>query len=605
MREGRPDHAAAGYQRGRLLELPLVTRARALAVSTAEEASRWSDRLAAARVLSEAADLLWDDDPEQCRAWLTQAWELTDAIAYGEGDKGDQGYRGNSPKGRSRSVILSVAQRHDKALADFFLEKLANEAERTDTESRRGVFDDRTPRSEQLLNLALSVVESDPEGAASLAERSLVDGISFQLQRVLLALWERDRRAANRVLDAALLRLAAGFKDPSEAQVIASYFFTPGRVFNVGNQNNIVLAVSTRTRREAQTPAEAEPARARRFLAIMQHILLSLPAPSATANPPLQAQRIVTLAHSLEKGFRLYAEDLWLPIEHRLAMVRLDLSTPLPDGGLPQIIRERMQSGAVRDGELDTLYVAELEAKAEKEADPLARKFAYLQAALATVPEDLARGLSLAAKISEDALRQQVIAFLKYRAALVALEKGRIEESLALAEGTEPLQRVVLLITAAQRITEEGTRETDEQAMGARIRALQLLSDAEKALGGDKRSDVVLRLRLGIVVALARLDKARAINSLKEVVAEVNKAKSFDPTDASPPRVTGLYSFSVQSSLPRIKSGYGLRDAFTLLAPTEFDESIYVADKLNVPTTRGLCMLEIVRSVLADERREK
>ena len=578
-----------------------MARARDLAVETAGEASKWSDRTAAVRVISEVADLLWDENPDRSRAWLTRAWELTGEVIEDGDDKENQRYRGNSSRGRSRSVILSVAQRHDKALADHFLDKLANETERIDNESQRGVFDDRTARSEQLLNLALAIVEDDPDGAANLAQRSLVDGISFQLQRVLLALRARDKSAADRVFDLSLVRLANGFKDASEAQVLASYLFTPGRVFSVGDHNTIALAVSAQSLRAVETPAAADPVRARQFLSIMQQILLSLPAPSATANPSLHAQKIVTLTGSLENGFKLYASDLWLPIEHRLALVRPDLPTPLPDSGLPQVVRERMQTGnpSAEEGELNNLYVTELERKADKETDPIARKFAYLKAALATAPEDLTRGLSLTAKINEDALRKQATSFLKYRAALVALEKEQPEKAITLAKEVEPLQRAVLLITAAQRISEARANESDEQTIRRRILALELLSDAEKVLSADKRSDMVLRLRLGIISALARLDSTRALDSLKEAVVEINKADMFDPTDASPPRVTGSYGFSVQLTLPRLQGGYGLKDAFVSLARIDFDESIYVASKLNAPTTRGLCMLEIARSVLA------
>jgi hypothetical protein len=54
------------------------------------------------------------------------------------------------------------------------------------------LFDDRTAGGEQLLNIALATLEIDPALAASFAERSLADGISFQLQRLLLSLRGRD-----------------------------------------------------------------------------------------------------------------------------------------------------------------------------------------------------------------------------------------------------------------------------------------------------------------------------------------------------------------------------------------------------------------------------
>jgi hypothetical protein len=416
-------------------------------------------------------------------AYVTQgelAGELTDETE----DTVVARFRSNSPKARGRGLVLAVAQRRDKAFAEHLLQQLTDEEPPSSRESRQGIFDDKTARSEQLLDLALAVVKSDPDAAARLAELSLADGISFRLQSVLLALREQDKAAADRLLDSALGRLASQPHEPSEAQVIASYLFTPGRVAGVGSDNVTAMAVSARRPSEGGTPIEVDSVRARRFLNITQQNLLSSPAPSATANPALHAREIVFLAGTLEPSFKLYAPDLWTPVEQRMAAVLPDLVPP-PDSGLPRPVRKRLESGnstSAGGAELNRLYVDGLEEAAEKEPDPVARKFAYVRAAMATSPDDLPRGLSLAAKIGEGDLRKRVSSFLAYRAALAAIEKGQLGKATDLAPTTEPLQHALVFIAVAQRL---GTRQCDEddvQAASRKARAVELLADAEKVL---------------------------------------------------------------------------------------------------------------------------
>jgi hypothetical protein len=500
--------------------------------------------------------------------------------------------------------VLTVARRHDERLADSLLEKLADEKEQSAFDSRRGVFDDRTARSEQLLNMALAIAESDPRAAASLAERSLADGVSFQLQNLLLTLRARDVAAADRVFDTALARLAAGVAQPSEGQVIASYLFTPGRVYGAGSGNTTALAVGARAPALDRTPAQADPARARRFLVIMQRTLLSMPAPPATANPSRSAQEFVTLAGSLAGGFKLYAPELWLPVAQRLTQVTADLKQPRSDDRLPPNVGEKLRAAGeagADDKELNRLYTEGLEEAADKETDPVARKLAYVQAALATTPEELERGRRLADKIDEKELRERVVSFLIYRAALSELEKGRTDEAVRLSAEAAPVQRSIVLITAAQRMIAAPNDRDEVQSLGYKLRALNLLSEAEKLLARDDLPGDALRVRVGLTAALAPLDAVRALQVFNEVVTAINKIDSFDPAESGAPRSAGLDGFSAQSLLPRVRGGYGLKDALGPLARAEFEATVATAGKLSSPIVRGTAILEIAKTVLGSK----
>lgn len=577
----------------------LRARATQLAASTADAAMAWSDQKAAVQVLCEAADLLWGDDSDRARSWLKRAWKLAGEIPREGDDNAANRYRSNSQRARGRALVLAVAHRRDKALADDLFGQLAPEKEQTETESPRGIFDDKTARSEQLLSLSLAVVGSDPDAAAGLAELSMADGISFRLQSVLLALRERDQGAADRLFDAALRHLDGRPHDLSEAQVIASYLFAPGQVIGVGSDRTAAAAVSRRRPTASQTPAEADPARARRFLKIAQRDLLFSPAPSTTPNPAMLAQEIVGLAGTLEGSFKFYAPDLWTPVAQRVTAVLPDL---VPRNSLlSQSVIERLDVGAstaATGAELNKLYVERLEETAEKEVDPVARKFAFIRAALATAPEDLPRGLSLAGRIPEESLRKRISSLLVYRAALVSVEKDRLDEATESARGLEPLQRALVYILAARSLSERRRGEDDVRAASRKARAVELLADAESALRKTEGSSEALRVRLGIVSALAPLDTARALDFLRDIVTDINLTDSFDPTDASIPRVLGLYGLPVQASLPTIRGGFSLKEAVSPLSQVEFEESVYIAGKLKAPSARGICMIEIARRIL-------
>jgi hypothetical protein len=573
------------------------SRARDLAAATADEALKWDDRRAAVRVLSDAADLLWADYPERCREWLGRAWELAGTLAEEDADNSVRRFRSSSPRSRGRAAVLTVAQKHDPQLADLLLKRLADEEEqRPSGAARRGVFDDRTARSEQLLNMALALAESDPAAAASLAERSLSDGVSFQFQSVLLALRARDEAAANRVFDAALVRLGTRYAHPDEGQVLASYLFTPGRVLSAGVGRTASLAFGTQTPALRVTPAEADPVRTHRFLSVMQGILLSAPEPSQSPNPSQSAWEFMALSGRLAEGFKVYAPELWVPVAQRMARVAPDLAPARADSRLPAAARERLDSNA-DEQQFSRIYWEGLEEAAAKESDPVARKLAYVRAALATPPEELERGRKLAGKISEDELRRKVSSFLAYRAALSSLEGGHLDAAVRLAAEADPLHRSIILVAAARRTAAARPgAEGADAALARSHRALELLSEADRLLKRDGLPPASLRVRLGLVAALAPVDPARAMQAFDELIEPINRDPHFDPFDEAAPRATELGD-SAEALLPRVRAGYGLRDAVTPLAQADLERSISIASRLSAPAVRGSCMLSIARTV--------
>jgi hypothetical protein len=586
-----------------LLKSQLGLRARDLAASTADEALKWDDTRSAVRNLSEAADLLWENYPERSHAWLVRAWEMTGAISDEDADVAVRRFRSTSPRSEARAIVLNIAQKHDQQLADRLLGQVAEEEGRSQGNIRRGIFDDRSARSAHLLNMASQAVDRDPDASVRLAERSLTDGISFQLQALLLSLREQDKSAAGRMFDSALNRLEERFTSPSEGQVLASYLFTPGRITGAGARGATALAVSTQSPFSGRTPAEDDPARTRHFLSVMQRILLSTPAPSAAPNPPQAAQEFVMLCRSLANGYRIYAPELWAPIEQRMTQVAQHLAPVATDRQVPSSVRDELKSSGATgadDKELNRLYVEGLERAAERDANPTSRRLAFVEAALATRPEELEKGRKLASQIDERDLREQVISYLIYQAALLRLEKGLYEEAVKLADETRPLPRAIILVAAARRITGQRPKNDDEEVVSRKLRALDLLSAAEDSLGQGGDLHVALRVRLGLIAGLAPLDTVRAFEAFGRAVAGINSDPSFNPYDASTIRITGLID-SPNSLTPMARIEYGLKDAVTPLARADFEGAILAAAKISAPAVRGACMIEIARSILSTD----
>jgi len=113
---------------------------------TATEATLWDDKRMAIVVLSNAADLLWDDSPAQSAKWLTKAWDLAEQTSDSPRDDRLKEFFSHSVKGELRTVVLGVARKHDAHLAESFLTHLA-EQKCLDEKKERGAFDDRTARS--------------------------------------------------------------------------------------------------------------------------------------------------------------------------------------------------------------------------------------------------------------------------------------------------------------------------------------------------------------------------------------------------------------------------------------------------------------------------
>src|SRR5438270_5837217 len=95
-------------QRERLQAISMVKQ-------SASEAPLWDDKKAAVLTLADAADLLWDETPAQASEWLKKAWALIDQVSEKPKDEKLKEFFTRSDQSNLRTIVLSVARKHDPA----------------------------------------------------------------------------------------------------------------------------------------------------------------------------------------------------------------------------------------------------------------------------------------------------------------------------------------------------------------------------------------------------------------------------------------------------------------------------------------------------------
>jgi hypothetical protein len=565
---------------------------------TAAEAPLWNDKKSAVRVLADAADLLWDEEPGRGTRWLTKAWELLEQVPESPKDERLKEFFTRSDKTDLRTVILSVAHSHDPQLAEKFLKQLAQQE--SPEKKDRGAFDDRSARSEQLLAMAQQTVDSNPELAFSLAERSLVDGVSFSLQNILISLRKKNVELANRLFDLAIARFSSGQPDPSEAQVLAGYLFESGFTSAVNSTGRTILSLNP-LQQNSPTVAPAEPQRAKIFLVAVYEGLMSTPVVVESPEGRRQAQQIVVLGVRLTGPYRTYAPDLAASEQAFVAQLRSQLSPEAESGASSGNSQSTTAGGGsskrLAREELEEKRITDLEEKADRESNAAFRKVAYVQAALAVKPEDYSRAKRIAEKIDDSDLRADAISFLLYRAALFFLEKNDIQKASEIApQISDPPRRAVVRIAIAQHLLSARTESEDRTLLEQRV--LDLLNEVERDLSKQEPSPKIARIFLGRVAIMAKLDKEQTLTALQQTVQIINKLETFDLRESSAPNEGLSVSPTSGATVERPRLGFSFRNAIEPLIVTHFEQIATVADGLTAKVVRGVGRLELAKLYL-------
>ncbi|MDX6574634.1 MAG: hypothetical protein QOE96_587 [Blastocatellia bacterium] len=595
-----PAQAAKEQERERLVLYALSTIRQ-----VAAEAPQWSDKDTAVSVLADAADLYWDDDPPQSGKWLRKAWEIANQLSNAPRDETLRAFFTSSAQSELRTTVLRVARRHDPRLANEFL-KLMSDKEANE-KRERGAFDDRTARSEQLLSMAQQVVDSNPEEAFILAEESLADGLSYKLQNILTSMRGKNVLLANRLFDLALVRFSSGLPDPSEAQVLAGYLFQPGFTFSANSGGQGMLVVNP-SQQNIAAVASNEPQRARSYLSAVYERLLTQPVTLSSPEGKQRAQQTLILGNLVARQYAVFAPELAPSAQGFLSQLRRQL-TPDSEAGSASDTSQRTADNADTTKRLtrEELYdkrISQLEDDADKESSALFRNVAYIRVALTTNPADYERAKRTAQKIDDFDLRADAISFVLYRAALFFVTKADTAKALNIASAiTDPARQAVVKIAIAQNLLASKSANGESgEAILAKHRALDLLSDLDRELKKSNPSSNAARILLGRIAILARLDQTQALTSLEQAVQMINKLERFDLRNSNAPNL-GIGAVSISGATvatPRI--GFDFRSAIDPLIDVDFEQVSAIAERLIVKEQNGVARLEAAKLYLTKNR---
>lgn len=548
--------------------------------STALETRKWDDKEVAARTQAQIADLIWEADPGNAIDHLKAAWSTAATVEEPKRERST--FINPSLRNAVRRQVLLVARRRAPELAVIWLEEMVEEGKSAEKKDR-GAFDDRSTRSNVLLQMANELVASNAPGAAELLIDSLRDGISFNFQTILLRLQQKDSALAETVFRAALAHLrAAGLSDPNELLILYSYLYTPGRVFAVNtsdNRNQAQLAVGGSP---VSIPmGRQNPALAREFLELASDLLLSAPLPAGN-DAQIAARSFVSVIGRLlrevteqlpEKAALLRARAQQLDSEARFSNAPIQRSPDIPE------VRpgESKESFAERRVDL-------LEETAAKGRDVLTRDIGYATAAVATTVKRYERGLILAGKIDDKTLRDGVRSWLIYRAVLHFIGSGNLDEAQRLnLKNEDAAQRAVCLVVGAQKLVKD--KDTD--------RAGEWLREAGALVKRIEPDQSLSRITLGIVSTFGRFDVEASLDWLLYAVKLMRKTPPASLQEDKAPSLKRISGITPISDFTRDTAGFSLRAAIEVFPPDRFEEVLYLLGDLKPDETRGLAVVAL------------
>src|SRR6266705_1170355 len=289
-----------------------------LLMSLAVSARTFDDHALRALTQARVADALWQTDLEQSRGLFRRAWDAAEIA-----DKEAQQRAGGTyiEPTKSRTEVLRLASRHDRALGEEFLERLKEQKEEDSKDSQRlnvGPFKIPDEATRQRLNLAGKLlVSGDIDRAIQFADPAL-GSVNIEAIDFLSSLREKNSTAADQRFAALLIRAQADLQsDYDTVSILSSYIFTP-HLYVVSQGRGVFTSVVQ--------PANVEPQLAAAFFRAATDILLRQMSLTDQDQNRLIGEGKYSVVNHLaqlfeQHGFREVAEAL-----------RAQVNRPLPDG---------------------------------------------------------------------------------------------------------------------------------------------------------------------------------------------------------------------------------------------------------------------------------
>jgi len=526
-------------------------------------------------------ETLWNYEPPRTRDLFRQAWEEVERIPK---EKRLSAPRTPIVSQRSpdllRREILRRAAALDLALATDLAQRLPEETDEPQTKSEAspaGRAANPSERAERLLALALTMLESDPVRAATLARESLAGGVTPNFIGFISELRKQHRELADDLYQTALPIAVRQARQDIRALYLLGSYVLPG----------IPLPMRFGIDGEA---SPVDPAQAQQYLGILVEVL-AVPDELAGADsrpgwfPPLPSR--YTLLQQLEPLVTRYAPEKVLVLEAALEAMRIRLSQQGQPAPPPP-------SSSDKRGPEE--QIDELLAQAERTSSNDERDSLYVRAIdVAVTNKLLDRARKLVAQVSDLALRSELTDYILYSSATQAADQNDVEAAKSYAAEIRQPERLALAFIHI----------ANQQSQKNREAAIAILGDAAQRIHRLQTSPEKARSLLRLAEAMLVLDAARAFDLLGAAIPV------FNATDAPTEVIEGVafvfktkrYTKAVGLSQPDLSGA--IEKVMSAVGQKEVNLALLLSGQWTNPGLRILAQVAAARGILDAAKKQK
>ena len=499
-----------------------------------------------ARIGSNVAELLWNDDEKRSRSLFTAVEEDIKA-GFNDTDTDDSAHRRTLMVfGQLRGDILGRIAKHDPELALKFLRATRP---MSDTELP---YEMRDGEKSLELRLAVQIAAKDPQLALSLGQQSLAKGFSTDLLSVLSQLQQKDKEAALGFYKAIVdkLRSASLARDPAAVRLAV----------------NLIQSFQ---------PPEADEQVYRDLIGIvLESALTSGCANEASEHNYYLCWQIASIFSKLEKYYAPRAAEL------RRRVLDGQSGEGLRAAAFQQV-NETIDRGTID----------EILALATKYPEMQGR--IYWSAMLkAEQSGDVARARQIASDFPDEAQRRSMLAHIEADQKWRSMSDERLAElQQLLSRMRRPEERISFLLQVA-----------DQVGGNDRKAALGLLSQAEQLISSIKPGTEQMEGQIRLAMLYCSLKSDRGFAIMESLMPRLNElvaaAAALDGFENSYLR-DGEWTMTSAGSIGRLLTDLAQNAGY--FTRRDFDRSLTLANQFERPELRLMAELKIAQAVLASQ----
>jgi hypothetical protein len=520
-------------------------------------------------ILATVAETLWKRDEKRARALFSEAAKgLGEHL--GQLQSEDAKFEHKTQRlFEMRLQLLQTATRLDPALALDFLNATRNPSHSTPL--YQGQPDMETTLR---LRMALEMIEKDPKLSFEIAEKSLENGLSYDINSIAQQLYSKDKQLCERLVSAIIEKLRA---EDLAANQMAAYVASG------------LLSMAVEGKREAERQAErregggADPFRlSSRHTSELMEMAVKAAMSIASGNDFLQrlqsghGQTIFNLLHGMRAEFEKYS-----PLDARALASKLDEY-------------KKLAGGMSKYNDIGSEESVDEYLKAIEDAPAEIRPGLYQQAAIRAMnADDPERARQIAnEKITNPRNRREILSHVDRILFSRASNDGKIEEARRMISPSLPIEeRASMLARLAMTASGSGDKQT----------ALHLINEAQALVSNAAENYEQMEVHLQIALAFFQVDPGKSFDIIERNIDRFNQliaaAAILDGFDIKHYFDEGELLLSSGNQLANMLNQHLARLSF--LAGIDFDRAKRASDRFQPFEAQIMARLRVARSALS------